>query len=184
MNICAKLNICALNAPTSQSPKTLTNSLNKTIIMKKLIERQHILENTKVLRRYHQLGELLKALEKRELTNEIVGFINQHIELLNSVADSEKQFAKIIKDKENVIINHLEKKIKVVPKNYYKKRWLAIGIGAFGLPVGVALGSASGNMGLLGTGLPIGMGIGIAIGSNIDKKAQIEGRQLQFEVKY
>ncbi len=152
--------------------------------MKKLIERQHILENTKVLRRYYQLGELLKALEKRELTNEILGFINQHIELLNSVADSEKQFAKIIKDKENVIINHLEKKIKVVPKNYYKKRWLAIGIGAFRLPVGVALGSASGNMGLLGTGLPIGMGIGIAIGSNMDKKAQIEGRQLQFEVKY
>jgi hypothetical protein len=30
--------------------------------MKKLIERQHILANTKVISRYQQLGELLKAL--------------------------------------------------------------------------------------------------------------------------
>lgn len=29
MNFCAKLNICALNSPTSQSPKTLTAILEK-----------------------------------------------------------------------------------------------------------------------------------------------------------
>ncbi len=154
------------------------------MIMKKLIERQHILENTKVLSRYHQLGELLKALKKRELPNEIIDFINQHIELLNSVSDSEKYFAKTIKENENEIIKHIEKKINLVPKNYYRKRWLALGIGAFGLPIGVALGSASGNMGLLGTGLPIGMGIGIVVGSSMDKKAFNEGRQLEFEVKH
>ena len=152
--------------------------------MKKLIERQHILENTKVLSRYHQLGELLKALEKRELPNEIIDFINQHIELLNSVSDSEKYFAKIIKENENEILKYIEKKINVVPKNHYRKRWLSIGIGAFGLPIGVAIGSASGNMGLLGTGLPIGIGIGVAIGSSMDKKAFNEGRQLNFEVKH
>ena len=152
--------------------------------MKNLIERQHILENTKVLSRYHQLGELLKALEKRELPNEIIDFINQHIELLNSVSDSEKYFAKTIKEKENGIIKHIEKKINLVPKNHYRKRWLTLGMGAFGLPIGVALGYASGNMGILGTGLPIGMGIGIVVGSIMDKKAFNEGRQLDFEVKH
>ena len=154
------------------------------MIMKKLIERQPILENTKVISRYHQLGELLKALEKRELPNEIIDFINQHIELLNSVSDTEKYFAKTIKEKENEIIKHIEKKTNVVPKNHYRKRWLALGIGAFGLPIGVAIGSGSGNMGLLGVGLPIGMGIGIVVGSSMDKKAFNEGRQLDFEVKH
>lgn len=151
--------------------------------MKKLIERQYILENTKILSRYHQLGDLLKALEKRELPNETIDFINQHIELLNSVSDSEKFTAKAIKEKENEIIKHIEKHINLVPKNHFKKRWLALGIGALGLPIGVALGSAYGNMGLLGTGLPIGMGIGIVIGSSMDKKAFNEGRQIDFEVK-
>jgi hypothetical protein len=154
------------------------------MIMKKLIERQHILQNTKVFRQYNQLGELLKALEKRELPNEIIDFINQQIEILNLVSDSEKYFAKTIKEKENEIIKHIEKKINLVPKNHYRKRWLALGIGAFGLPIGVAIGSASGNMGLLGTGLPIGIGIGVAIGSSMDKKAFNEGRQLDFEVKH
>ena len=152
--------------------------------MKKLIERQYILENTKVLSRYHQLGELLKALEKRELPNEIVDFINQHIELLNSISDSEKYFAKTIKEKENEIIKHIEKKINLVPKNYYRKRWLALGIGAFGLPIGVTIGSVSGNMGMLGAGLPIGLGIGSVVGSNMDKKAFNEGRQLDYEINY
>ncbi len=152
--------------------------------MKKLIERQHILENTKVISRYHQLGELLKALEKRELTNEIVGFIDQHIELLNSISDSEKYFAKTIKEKENEILKYMEKKINVVPKNHYRKRWLSLGVGAFGLPIGVTIGSVSGNMGMLGTGLPIGLGIGSVVGSKLDKKAFNEGRQLDFEIKH
>ena len=152
--------------------------------MKKLIERQHILENTKVLRQYHQLGELLKALEKRELPNEIIDFINQHIELLNSVSDSEKYFAKTIKEKENEILKYIEKKINVVPKNHYRKRWLSLGVGAFGLPIGVTIGSVSGNMGMLGAGLPIGLGIGSVVGSSMDKKAFNEGRQLDFEIKH
>jgi hypothetical protein len=156
----------------------------KTMIMKKLIERQHILENTKALSRYHQLGELLKALEKRELPNEIIDFINQHIELLNSVSDAEKYFAKTIKEKENEILKHIEKKTNIVPKNHFRKRWLSLGSGAFGLPIGVVLGAGSGNMGLLGAGIPIGMGIGIVVGSSMDKKAFNEGRQLDFEVKH
>jgi hypothetical protein len=150
--------------------------------MKKLIERPHILENSKVLSRYHQLGELLKSLEKRVLPNEITDFINQNIELLNSVADSEKYFAKKIKETENEIVKYIEKKNNVVPKNHYRKRWLSLGIGAFGLPIGVAIGSVSGNMGVLGAGLPIGMGIGIAVGFSLDKKAFNEGRQLDFEI--
>jgi hypothetical protein len=152
--------------------------------MKKLIDRQHILENTKAVSRFNQLGELLKVLEKRELPNEIIDFINQRIELLNSVSDAEKNLAKTIKEKEKEILTHIEQKTNIVPKNHYRKRWLSIGIGAFGLPIGVVLGYGSGNMGLIGAGIPIGMGIGIGVGSSMDKKAFKEGRQLDFEVKH
>ena len=51
------------------------------------------------------------------------------------------------------------------------------------LPIGAAIGSVSGNMGVLGAGLPIGMGIGIAVGMSMDKKAINEGRQLDIEIK-
>ena len=32
MNICAKLNICALNAPTSQSPKPLAGTVRQIVV--------------------------------------------------------------------------------------------------------------------------------------------------------
>jgi hypothetical protein len=103
---------------------------------------------------------------------------------LNSVEDSEKYFEKTIKEKENEILKYIEKKINVVPKNHFRKRWLSLGIGAFGLPIGVTIGAVSGNMGMLGAGLPIGCGIGSVVGSNMDKKAFNEGRQLDFEIKH
>ena len=60
---------------------------------------------------------------------------------------------------------------------------MVLGMSSFGLPMGVAFGLALGNIGLMGLGLPIGMGIGLAVGTNMDKKALAEGRQLAFEAK-
>ena len=69
-------------------------------------------------------------------------------------------------------------------KNHYRNTWLALGMAAFGIPLGVAFGTSSGNMGLIGIGLPIGMVIGMAVGSGMDKKAVESGRQLDLEIKY
>ena len=71
----------------------------------------------------------------------------------------------------------------MVPKNYYRNMWLALGMSVFGLPIGVAFGASIGNMGLLGVGLPIGMAIGTLVGSQMDKKALKESRQLNIEIK-
>lgn len=54
---------------------------------------------------------------------------------------------------------------------------------AFGIPLGVAYGSITGNMAFIGIGLPIGMALGIAVGTGMDKKAMKEGRQLDIKVK-
>lgn len=151
--------------------------------MKQLIERHQISENVKAFNRYQQLGKLLTEVEKKELLSETIDLINKEIEQLNSIPVVDTHFVKAIKVKENSILKLLEKTHKIVPKNYYRKLWMVVGMSAFGLPIGVAFGLSMENIALLGIGLPIGMAIGIVVGSTMDKKALHEGRQLDFEVK-
>lgn len=151
--------------------------------MKKLIERPRISENVKALNAYLQLGKLLNLLEIKEFPEDTVELINQEIEKLNAIGDDDKYLKSKIKTKENNIIKLVEKRHKIVPKNYYKKLWMVLGMSAFGIPMGVAFGLSIGNLGMLGIGLPIGMGIGVAVGTSMDNKALKEGRQLDFEVK-
>jgi hypothetical protein len=153
-------------------------------MMKKLIERQHLSENVKAGNLYQQLGMLLKALEEMKVASDTVDLIDQEIEALNSISHPDKNFVKAIKEKENRIIRLVEKRHKVVPKNYYRKLWMILGMSAFGIPMGVAFGISLGNLGLLGIGLPIGMAVGVGVGSMMDKKAFSEGRQLDFEVRH
>lgn len=152
--------------------------------MTKLIERPNIAGNLKLNRVYEQLGQLLHVLEQKELTNEVVVLIDKEIENLNSTPDTDQKFGRSVKKVETKIIELVERKLKVVPRNYYRKLWFVLGMSAFGLPLGVAIGLSVGNIGLLGIGLPIGMGIGFAVGSKMDQKALKEGRQLDFEIKY
>ena len=81
------------------------------------------------------------------------------------------------------ILSKIEKELKLVTKNHYRNTWLAVGMAAFGIPLGVAFGASLGNMAFLGIGLPIGMIIGMAVGTNMDTKAFDEGRQLDLEIK-
>jgi len=149
-----------------------------------LKERQNFSADTKTNRIYIQLGELLNQLSKRNLPENIIESVNQDIEVVNAASLIGNDFRKLVKQKQNKIIKLLEKDLKVVPKNYYRNMWLALGMSVFGLPIGVAFGASIGNMGLLGVGLPIGMAIGALVGSKMDKKALEEGRQLNIEIKY
>lgn len=149
-----------------------------------LKERQNISDNIKLNRIYVQFGELLKELSKKDLPQKIIESINLDIEELNSTSLTSNDFIKLTKQKQTKIIKVIEKELKIVPKNYYRNIWLALGMSAFGLPIGVAFGLSVGNIGLLAIGLPIGMAIGMAVGSRMDKKAFEESRQLNIEIKY
>jgi len=152
--------------------------------MKKLIERLTLAGKGRAENLYGQLGQLLHELERRDLPAGVTAQRESDIERLNSMEDSSRSFAGTIKKTENKIIKLVEKELKIVPKNHYRKLWFVLGMSAFGMPIGVAFGLIVGNIGLLGLGLPIGMGIGLAVGSAMDQKALKEGRQLDFEVKY
>lgn len=149
-----------------------------------LYQKADIDKNVELKQTYLQFEKLLFELRKRKLLDKVVISVNKEIGELNSTAIAVDDMRKIIKKTQTRIINLLEKEVKLVPKNYYRNLWLVIGMPAFGLPIGVAIGSILGNMAFLGIGLPIGLAIGIAIGSLMDKKAFEEGRQLDVEIKY
>ena len=73
--------------------------------------------------------------------------------------------------------------MKLVPKFYYRNLWMVLGMSAFGIPLGVAFSMSIKNMAFIGIGLPIGMAIGMIVGTNMDKKAFDEGRQLDVVLK-
>lgn len=154
----------------------------KTKKISDLKRRPGIESNSKLQKTLLQLEKLLAELEKQELNHTLVTSINKEIVALNSIPTSYKNLRKqIIKGQTN-IIKIAEKELKLVPKNYYRNLWLAIGMAVFGLPIGIIIGFALNNMAFLGIGLPMGLAVGIAIGTGMDKKAQEEGRQLDIEI--
>ena len=151
--------------------------------IKELLEKPIITENPKLNQAHIQFGKLLSELRKRELPDSIVQTINEEVDEINSISDSEKSIKKKISEKRTRIIKLLEKELKLVPINYYRNTWMAVGIAGFGIPVGVAFGVSLGNMAFIGIGIPLGMVFGMAIGAGMDKKALQEGRQLDIETK-
>lgn len=145
-----------------------------------LNSRPQLETNSKTEKAFTRFSKLIDELRSRELPEEMVEKVNDELEKLN--ASSDDQLRKEVRKSQNRILRGLERKTKVVPANYYRNLWLALGMSAFGIPFGVALGLSLNNMAYLAIGLPFGMAIGIAIGSQMDKKAKDEGRQLEFDL--
>lgn len=133
---------------------------------------------------FNQFDKLLSELKKKEIPDEIIIHINNGIEQINSISNTEKGLRRQIKKTQSYILKLMEKNLKIVTKNHYRNTWLALGMTAFGLPLGAAFSISIGNMALLGIGLPIGMVIGMAMGAGMDKKAYENGKQLNVEIKY
>jgi len=150
----------------------------------KLIKRPAIVLDNKLNNKYFELEKLINELRNREIPIEISNSINQNVEEINSFSGSNKDLLKRLRKSQMRILKLIEKELKLVPKNFYRNRLLAIGMSAIGIPIGVAFGLSLGNMAFLGIGIPIGMVVGMAIGAGMDKKTFEEGRQLDLEIKY
>jgi hypothetical protein len=149
-----------------------------------LRQRPDIQSNSKLDKMYVQFNQLLGELSRKSIPDEVVSVINTEVDAINASTPAGNELQKILKKKQTEIVTLVEKKLKIVPKNYYRMLWLPVGMAAFGLPLGVGFGIALSSMAFLGLGLPIGMAIGMAVGSGMDKKAAAEGRQLDVEIKY
>ncbi|PQJ74510.1 hypothetical protein [Polaribacter gangjinensis] len=138
--------------------------------------------NSQLQQRVDQFENLLSELRKKALTESLVVAINKMIDEINGVT-TEKELQKVLRKMPSRLMQQVEKEAKIVPKFYYRNLWMALGMSAFGIPMGVVFGLILKNMAFLGIGLPIGMSIGIAVGTAMDKKALDEGRQLDIVIK-
>lgn len=151
--------------------------------IKELKHQEDLPNDSKLKEVLIQFEKFIEELNNKNLPDKTIEIINKHIEDLNSSLLLDNAFKKLLIKRQNQIVKLLEKKHKLVPKNYYRNLWMALGMSAIGLPIGVAFSVSIGNMGLLAIGVPVGMVIGFTLGLNMDKKALKEGRQLDVELK-
>jgi len=145
-----------------------------------LEDRAGIENSPKATKMFMYFKKLISELKKKEIPSNIIQIINHEIERINSFSGSNRELLRMLQRSKLIIIRLLEKELKIVPKNLYRTRWLAIGMVVFGIPFGSSFGLSLDNMAFIGIGLPIGMAIGIAVGAGMDKKAFEEGRQLDI----
>lgn len=145
-----------------------------------LEKRPNIEQDKKLNNKFAHFEKLINELKKKKIPSDIVSSINQHIEDVDSFYRTDKEFRVQIRKSQNRILKLINKELKLVPKNFYRFRWMSMGISIFGVPLGVILGSSTGIWGLFGIGLPIGVIIGMAIGAGMDKNAFKEGKQLNI----
>ncbi|MBR08740.1 MAG: hypothetical protein CMP48_13805 [Rickettsiales bacterium] len=162
--------------------KTQLLLTNNTMNIKELTLKPSKTNNSKLSTQITSFQNLLTQLRGRSLPTSEIEFINQQIDVINSFNGAEKDLMKTIKSSVKSILKQVEKSVKIVTKGYYRNLYMAIGIGAFGVPFGVAFSAALDNYAFIGVGMPIGMSIGIAIGAQMDEKAKKEGRQLDVEM--
>lgn len=146
--------------------------------------RSDIPQNSNLARQYAQLGLVIAALNNRDLPGQVADAINGEIDRVNAVSGADKDLKKQVRKAQYAIFKLVEKELKLVTKNHYRRLWMVLGMTIFGVLLGVAFGASLGNMAFLGLGLPIGMAIGIGVGTVMDKKAATEGRQLDVDLKY
>lgn len=151
----------------------------------KLREVKNLANDIRLNQIYDQFDILLSELRKRELPESIIQTINNDVEEINtSNSLTTSDLRKVIKKKQTAILRLIEKDLKLVPINYYRTLWLALGMTVIGIPLGVLAGVILKKSGLFALGLPIGVAIGVTVGTAMDKKAVKENRQLNVEIKY
>lgn len=144
------------------------------MIIEKLKIRNNFDQDKRLTKAVLKMQNSIEALNKKETPGEVASVINDDIRVLNAFSGTDKEVRKTIRRTHSKILKLVEKELKWVPKNHYRTIWLAIGLAAFGIPLGAAFSN-------LGLGIPLGIVFGMVVGSQMDKKAKKEGRQLDIE---
>ncbi len=148
-----------------------------------LTSRPSFEENPKLAKASHHLKTLLTAIQEKAVPDHVESRINEIVAGVSDFQGPDPQLLKQITAAQAAILKLLEIELGLVPKNHFQLQWLAIGMAAFGIPFGIVIGMALGNIAFLGIGLPIGIAIGISIGAGKDKEAAANGKQLDWSAK-
>lgn len=151
------------------------------MMIEKIEIRRKIDSNRKLVKAYNKMQKLTDALNKKELTSEVIGYVNEQISLINSFKGSEKDLIKILKNSYTQILKFVEEKLTFVPKHHFRNLCMIYGISA-----GIVFSSVFSSFDFMGIGIMAGVGlsmgtaIGIVFGTSLDQKAEKEGRQLKL----
>ena len=148
----------------------------------RLKNRSALQQEGKAFKKQEKLNMLLAELGTRNLPESLSNTINEKVEKLNLLKGSEKELYKAYIKFQHSILRLIKEETGIVKKGHYKHMWTALGMSAFGIPLGASFGLILGNMGFLGIGFPIGMVIGAAVGTKKDKEAAAEGKVLDVEI--
>ena len=140
--------------------------------------------NTKIEQCFASFQSLLAQAEQKVVNRSTASKINEKIDELNQQqADEKKYYSKLSKTQRETV-NILAKEAKLTPRDYYRTLWTALGMPAFGLPLGTGISLSLNNLAFMAIGLPFGFAIGLAIGTYMDKDAAAKGRLLDTEIKF
>lgn len=128
------------------------------------------------------LGDLIQELNYRELPPEVVVVMNTEIDRLNTLPDDHHRLLVGIRAVKRKLLKSALEDLALVPKNYYRNMWLALGMTAIGMPLGAVFSLALDNVSFISIGFPMGLAIGVAIGTFYDKKAEEDNRQLELKI--
>ena len=118
--------------------------------IKKLQAKTQFEQDKRLSEKFNSFQKLIEELNKKDLPIEMVGTINMDIDEINNSSESNKEMLNQLNKKQSKIIKTLEKELKLVTINHYRKMWLILGMSVFGIPIGIAIGMSLGNLGLLG----------------------------------
>lgn len=138
-------------------------------------------ENIKAQQAYDSYDRLLKAISEKEIPEKIQKIVEMEISEVNAFEEGQGSVFVFIKKSQVTLLSVLESELGIVAKNHYRNQWMALGLAAFGIPLGVVLGMLADNYGLMGLGMAIGLPVGMLIGKKKDDKAAADGKQLDFE---
>jgi len=143
------------------------------MMIEKLKTRAELSQNKKYVKASIKMQNLIVALNKKEIPDEFNSIINADIKKLNSFFGTENQLIKLTKKTTSKILKLVDTKLKLVSKHHYRRVGLVMGM-LFGPIVTLPFD----GFGYSGLGMILGMAVGIAIGTNLDNKAEKEGKQL------
>jgi len=121
-------------------------------------------------------ADVLRALDRRKHDS---GDVGEFLQLYREALDGTPQTRRLSQVTSS-LLGYLEKAHGLVPPRHYQNQWMALGMTAFGLPLGFAFGLVLDNMAFLGIGIPLGLSIGLSLGSARDKQAARQGRRLEM----
>ncbi len=148
--------------------------------IEKLKIRQSTSHNSKLTKAYHKMDNIIDALQKKEISQNIWNVINTDIKMINAFIGTEKALIKTLRKTAVKILKFVEEELQYVSKHHYRNQWMALGIAVFGVTLGTVFSSILDNYSFMSIGIPIGMVIGMSYGTTLDKKAEADGKQLEL----